>query len=346
MANRLLAWFDSRDRDLPWLLHRSRYRIWVSEIMLQQTQIATVVEYYPRFIERFPDVSRLAASPTEEVLRCWEGLGYYRRARQLHAAAQQIVEQHGGAFPENFDEVCALPGIGRYTASAILSIADDQRLPILEGNTIRLFARLMALKEDTQLASSQKKLWQLSERLLPKKRVGDFNQALMDFGREVCTARNPDCQACCLSAYCEASRQQLQCRLPVRGNKPEYTELREAIVLVSRRNRFLVRKCADGERWAGLWDFPRFDLPSRSSGASLELAIQKNTGLSVVVEPLNRTIKHAVTRYRIQLECFQATSVRGRLVKPGNFCWKTAPEVIGLPFSTTGRKFADFYLPI
>jgi A/G-specific adenine glycosylase len=263
----------------------------------------------------------------------------------MHVAAKQIVAEHDGQFPESLEELLALPGIGRYTAAAILSIASDQRLPILEGNTIRLFARLIGMLSDTQLGSSQKRLWQLSESLLPATRIGDFNQALMDFGRDICTARNPDCHACPISCYCEAFRNQMQATIPVRGSKPSYQDLREAIVLISRRDRYLVRKCADGERWAGLWDFPRFDLSSGPWQRRLESEIRKNTGLTVAVEPLNRTIKHAVTKYRIQLDCFQAKSVHGRLANRGYFNWKTVAEIADLPFSTTGRKFADYYLP-
>ena len=165
---RLLKWFDANQRDLPWRKNRTPYRIWVSEIMLQQTQVATVIAYYRRFMKQFPTVKKLAAAEQSEVLKLWEGLGYYRRARQLHAAAQQVVDQHGGKFPTDFDSVLALPGIGRYTAGAILSISLDQRLPILEGNTIRLFARLLAMPDDPRTTANQKVLWKFAESILPK----------------------------------------------------------------------------------------------------------------------------------------------------------------------------------
>ena len=169
LRKRLLAWFDEHQRELPWRKNKTPYRIWVSEIMLQQTQVATVIDYYLRFMKQFPTVKKLAAAEEADVLKLWEGLGYYRRARQLHAAAKLVVENHKGKFPETFDEVLALPGIGRYTAGAILSISKDQQLPILEGNTIRLFARLMEMKSDPKTTANQKALWEFSESLLPAK---------------------------------------------------------------------------------------------------------------------------------------------------------------------------------
>ena len=179
LQKRLLAWFDENQRELPWRKNKTPYRIWVSEIMLQQTQVATVIDYYLRFMKQFPTVKKLAAADEADVLKLWEGLGYYRRARQLHAAARLVVENHKGRFPETFDEVLALPGIGRYTAGAILSISKDEQLPILEGNTIRLFARLMEMKADPKTGPNQKALWEFSESLLPKKRCGDFNLSLI-----------------------------------------------------------------------------------------------------------------------------------------------------------------------
>ena len=191
-----MKWFDQHQRNLPWRKNKSLYRIWISEIMLQQTQVATVIDYFNRFVKRFPNIKRLAAASEADVLRLWEGLGYYRRARQLHAAAKTIVECHGGQFPTDITDVLALPGIGRYTAAAILSIAQDQRLPILEGNTIRLFARLLAMNSDPRTTENQKRLWEFSESLLPRKQVGDFNQSLMELGSEICTPRNPNCKIC------------------------------------------------------------------------------------------------------------------------------------------------------
>ena len=191
----LLRWFTAHARPLPWRPSPGLYETWISEVMLQQTQVATVIPYYVRFLQRFPDVEALAAAQEQELLRFWEGLGYYRRARQLHAAAQQILADHAGRMPTDFAAWRSLPGIGRYTAGAILSIALDQRLPILEANTVRLLARLAALEADPSSRHSQDRLWSLAESLVPPRRCGDFNQALMELGSTVCTPRRS-----CLSA--------------------------------------------------------------------------------------------------------------------------------------------------
>ena len=337
----LFKWFDGLDRPLPWLERRNPYKVWVSEIMLQQTQIATVVGYYNRFIKRFPNVKKLAAVELDDVLSLWEGLGYYRRARQLHKAARMIVELHDGRFPTDFDQVLSLPGIGRYTAGAILSIALEQRHPILEGNTVRLFSRLIGMQQDAFQGGSQAMLWKVSEALLPRKRVGDFNQALMDFGREVCTAKTPKCESCCIRNYCKARIQGRQHEIPHRARKIKYEELNESIVLVKRRNKYLVRQCGEGERWNGLWDFPRVagHQPQKIAGA-----IQDKTGLSVELESLEHSIRHAVTRFRIKLDCFRAKSVVGRLTSKSDFIWKTVEEIEALPMNVTGRKFAKKFL--
>lgn len=192
-GRRLLAWFRRSARTLPWRGTRDPYRIWVSEIMLQQTQVVTVVAYYQRFLARFGDVYSLAAAPEVEVLRHWEGLGYYRRARQMHQAAQLVVERHDGQLPRDSHSLRALPGIGRYTAGAILSIAHDAGEPILEANTIRLLSRLAAYREDPTRGAGQKFLWSLAEQLLPRRQAGLFNQALMELGATICTPRAPRC---------------------------------------------------------------------------------------------------------------------------------------------------------
>ncbi|MEM9411066.1 MAG: A/G-specific adenine glycosylase [Planctomycetota bacterium] len=344
VQNRLLKWFDQRERDLPWLRPKTPYRVWVSEIMLQQTQIKTVIGYFDRFMMRFPTVGTLAAAEIDEVLKFWEGLGYYRRARQLHKASQVVVDQHDGKFPEQFDDVLALPGVGRYTAAAILSIACDQSHAILEGNTIRLFARWMALDSDTTQSANQKLLWQFSESMVSRRRSGDFNQALMDFGREICKPKNPHCDACPVANFCPTFVKGLQDQIPFRKKKFDYEDLHEAIVLVERKRKVLVRKCVDGERWAGLWDFPRTSLDSGSSPQTIAKTIFELTGLRTNVTELGKTIKHGVTKYRIKLDCYKSNNAFGRLKPSSNYCWKSPVEIKSLALSATGRKFADLFI--
>ena len=342
---KLLRWFDDHQRDLPWREHKTPYRIWISEIMLQQTQVATVIDYFNRFTKRFPTVSKLAQAKQEEVLKLWEGLGYYRRARQMHAAAQIIVDQHNGKFPTDFESVLALPGIGRYTAGAILSIALDQQLPILEGNTIRLFARLMTMQSDPRTTNNQKALWEFSESLLPRKRCGDFNQALMELGSQICNPKRPKCLVCPVNNLCMTSVKGLQEQIPVASPKVKYEDLLEAAIVVNKQERILIRQCGPGERWESLWDFPRYTLtqePEAETHAQLLLKqLKKETGLSAELSGPLFQMKHAVTRYRITLQCWKGAGVTGRLKKTQTPTrWATLGEIEEMPMSVTGRKIA------
>lgn len=345
----LLKWFDANQRDLPWRKKKTPYRIWVSEIMLQQTQVATVIDYYLRFMKQFPTVKKLAAADESEVLKLWEGLGYYRRARQLHAAAKIVVKEHKGKFPQQFDEVLALPGIGRYTAGAILSISLDQPHPILEGNTVRLFARLTELRDNPKISASQKQLWKFSESLVPTKRAGDFNQALMELGSKVCTPKSPKCEDCPVIRFCPTFRNALQDKIPAASTKIKYENLHEAVVLVSKpagksKLKFLVRLCGPNERWTGLWDFPRFEIDSnKNAEVDLEQKLHSQCGLEGQIEPTKVQLKHAVTKYRITLDVYRCEKVQGRLKRTRNetFRWSDSQELAALPMSITGRKIAD-----
>ena len=204
LRRRLVAWYATNARELPWRRSSDPYRIWVSEIMLQQTQVATVKPYFDRFLDAFPTVEALAAADEHQVLRLWEGLGYYRRARQLHRAAQQIVAEHGGQFPRDRETVRQLPGIGRYTAGAILSMAFDAREPILEANTVRLWSRLLAYRGDATSAAGSRLLWGAAEAILPRTGSGTLNQSLMELGSTVCLPKAPRCDACPVAMLCQA----------------------------------------------------------------------------------------------------------------------------------------------
>ncbi len=205
LRKRLLSWFAKHARTLPWRSDPHPYRVWVSEIMLQQTQVATVLPYFERFLTSFPTVNDLAQASEDELLKHWEGLGYYRRARSLHVAAKRIVADHGGQFPSHFADAIALPGIGRYTAGAILSISADQKLPVLEGNTQRVFSRWVALRQPPTEPLATKLLWRIAERMLPPKGSGQFNQAAMELGALVCLPRAPKCEQCPVRRLCRAA---------------------------------------------------------------------------------------------------------------------------------------------
>jgi A/G-specific adenine glycosylase len=335
-----LAWYADHARDLPWRQSRDPYRVWVSEIMLQQTQVATVRDYFERFVAALPDVHALAGADERQVLRLWEGLGYYRRARQLHAAAKKIVAEHGGRFPRDVGSLQDLPGIGRYTAGAIASIAFDQRAAILEANTIRLLSRLIAFRDDPLKAAGQRVLWQTAAEILPQKNVARFNQALMELGSLVCNPAEPRCDECPLTSVCAAYAAGLQHEIPRPKLKQRYTDLREAAVVVRRNGRVLMRECGNGERWAGLWDFPRFPLDAEGPLFAKNEIVEKvrnQTGVTCSPGSLVKTIKHGVTRYRITLDCFDAAFVSGRATHAR---WVTNSELAALPLSTTGRKIA------
>lgn len=356
----LLRWFRRCPRELPWRGTRDPYQIWVSEIMLQQTTTAAVSRYYQRFLDCFPNVHALAGADLSEVHRLWEGLGYYRRATQMHTAAQIIVQKYGGVFPDDFQTVLALPGIGRYTAGAILSIAFDQRLAILEANTIRLHLRLLALRSDPNEAQTNRTLWNFAQEILPRKNIGEFNQALMDLGSRVCTPKTPACLShdnkldlfrdekpyCPLIPFCETFRLNAQTEIPIPKKKSDTEETTEVAVLVRKRKKILILQYPQGVRWAGFWDFPRCraeSLDAPNIGESLEKLSGRKITLTAPIQPL-LTLKHTVTRFKISLHF-----VLGKDTGPAKHTqnvyethWVDFSQLHDLPFHSSGRKLVEF----
>jgi A/G-specific adenine glycosylase len=343
---RLRNWYLENRRDLPWRKSRDPYRVWVSEIMLQQTQVATVRDYFTRFIDQFPDVQSLAAASEQEVLRAWEGLGYYRRARQMHTAAQAIVAEHGGEFPRDVAALQRLPGIGRYTAGAIASIALGRPAPILEANTVRLYARLVAYRGIPSSSDGKRALWNVAESLVPCREPGEFNQALMELGSLVCTPREARCTICPVSGLCGAHVLGLAAQIPPPKPRPVYESVHEAAVVVRQNGKVLLRQCTAGERWAGLWDFPRVPIPL-INGTSVEDVlrekIQERFGTSIEIGERLATIKHGVTRFRITLDCYTARLKRTRrpTITSGGLRWVAQKRLSEFPLSTTGRQIAE-----
>jgi A/G-specific adenine glycosylase len=342
---RLLSWYAKHARDLPWRRTNDPYAIWISEIMLQQTQVATVISYFERFMKRFPTLKALAKADERAVLRLWEGLGYYRRARQLHQAARVIVSKHGGRFPRDAEALRRLPGIGRYTAGAILSIAFDLPEPILEANTMRLWTRLLAYRGDPAAAAAQRLFWSMAQAILPRRPAGRVNQALMELGSQACLVRAPRCDSCPVSPLCRANAQGLQNKLPLPRLKQRTNELHEAAVLVRRRSRVLLVKCPEGGRWAGLWDFPRFEIHSKEPAAVLvELVenVRRLTGVDIQPGEKLKTIRHGVTRFRITLDCYDAKclSCKSGRINNSQMRWLLLSELEQYPLSSTGRTLA------
>ncbi|HEY2345938.1 MAG TPA: A/G-specific adenine glycosylase [Xanthomonadaceae bacterium] len=258
IAARVLAWFDRHGRhDLPWQHPRSAYRVWISETMLQQTQVATVIPYFLRFVDELPDIAALAGAPLDQVLALWSGLGYYSRARRLHDAAKACMRDHGGELPRDFDALLGLPGIGRSTAGAILSLAHGLPWPILDGNVRRLLCRHRGVHGWPGSAATQKQLWRIAEDALPEARVADYTQALMDLGATVCTPSSPDCEACPLREDCIALHDDVVAWLPERKPAKPLPE-RETFALVVRdhEGRILLQRRPPTGVWALLWSLP------------------------------------------------------------------------------------------
>jgi A/G-specific adenine glycosylase len=267
-ANNLLTWWDTSGRhDLPWQQNPVPYRVWVSEIMLQQTQVATVEGYFDRFMQSFPDVVALAQAPQDKVLHHWSGLGYYSRARNLHKAAQQIVNEHGAQLPETFDELLELAGIGPSTAGAILSLSMGQRQPILDGNVKRVLARVFCIEGWSGATKNMQKLWELAEQCTPYKRVNHYTQAIMDLGATLCTRSRPCCTDCPLQSSCQAYANNLVAQIP--APKPKKVKPRRSTVMlmaVNREGEILLQKRPQTGIWGGLWSFPELESSDAVAG--------------------------------------------------------------------------------
>ncbi|MFZ4731009.1 MAG: A/G-specific adenine glycosylase [Pirellulales bacterium] len=327
----LLAWYRRTARDLPWRRDPDPYRVWVSETMLQQTQVDRVRGAFVAFLEAFPTVGALAAADTEAVLRAWEGLGYYRRARQLQAAARVVMEEHGGQLPDSEVKLRRLPGIGRYTAAAILSIAHDRPVPIVEANSRRVLARLVGHDRPVGTAAGDEPLWEVAAGLVPRRRAGSFNQALMDLGATVCTPRQPLCGRCPLAGCCAAHATGRSDAIPAPLPRRAVIERRETALVVVHRGRVLVRRCQAGEWWEGLWDFPR--LPSADLVAPLSLGRRREIG----------RFHYTVTHHRIDLRVVSCSAMRagpraGRGV--AKRAWVDARALVELPLTSPGRRVA------
>jgi A/G-specific adenine glycosylase len=300
IAPALLAWHRQAGRhDLPWQMQRTPYRVWVSEVMLQQTQVATVIAYFQRFMARFPDVLALANAPIDEVLHLWSGLGYYARARNLQRAAQRIRDEHAGEFPTNFDQVVALPGIGRSTAGAVLALALDQQHPILDGNVRRVLARLYAVEGRAGQKAFENQLWLLATQLTPNQDVAVYTQAIMDLGAMVCTRSKPQCEVCPLSAQCVAYATNRQSAFPASRRKRTRPK-REVWMLLARRDDGSVRLLQRPARgiWGGLWSPPEFadreaaerSLPAGARAQMLPSLQHAFTHFDLLIQPIQARV--------------------------------------------------------
>jgi A/G-specific adenine glycosylase len=343
LSPRLLEWFDQNQRPFPWRKDRDPYRIWVSEVMLQQTQSAVVAPYFERFLKAFPTLADLAQADEQEVLRLWEGLGYYRRARDLHASARRLLAEQEGRFPDDPEVIGQLPGFGQYTCNAVLSQAFDRRLPILEANSQRVLSRLFGRREDPRQGPARRWLWQAAEALLPTQHVGHFNQALMELGALICTPTGPRCGECPLAKRCQAYQLGQQEAIPVRSAGPAVTEVQEAAVVVRRDDKVLLVQRPTTGRWANLWEFPHGPLLDGETHdfAALRL-LAELTGLQAQLGPELQTIRHGITRYRITLVCFEAEYAAGTFRSDfyQSGLWLSPADLARYPVSAPQRRLA------
>jgi A/G-specific adenine glycosylase len=330
----LLVWYGEQGRRLPWRNIDGPYAIWISEIMLQQTQVKTVLPYYTRWLQQFPTVFDLAAADLQTVLKAWEGLGYYARARNLHRAAQAIVEHHQGKIPKDFDQITALPGVGRTTAGGILSSAFNLPFAILDGNVKRVLARLVAL--DKPPAKALNRLWDLSEQILDRHNPRDFNQALMDLGATLCTRRQPNCPQCPWQRHCRAYNLNVQSEIPMTETKAPIPHKHIGVAVIwNDQDQILIDRRKQEGLLGGLWEFPGGKIePEESVEDCIRREIQEELGIQVEVGELLTTVTHTYSHFKVTLNVHHCTHLSGepQPIECDEIRWVTMENIEEYPF--------------
>jgi A/G-specific adenine glycosylase len=336
----LLRWYRREKRDLPWRASRDPYRIWISEAMLQQTRVETVIGYYGRFLARFPTVESLARAKPDDVLAVWSGLGYYRRARSLQEAARAIVERHGGRFPRSREELLELPGIGPYTAGAVASIAFDEPEPLVDGNVARVLSRVFALDGAPDSAGQREGLWSLAGDLVPERGAGQWNQALMEFGALVCTPRDPPCGRCPIATRCRALLQGRVGELPLRAVRAASIPVQVVVLAVRRQGRWLLERRPAAGRMAGLWQLPTTEIHPVPARGRDELVRGKlfpiRAPKALRAGPTLCEVRHTITNHRIRAVVKRGTLSARR--PPAPLAWVSGRGLTALPLTGMTRK--------
>lgn len=340
----LLSWYSRRRRDLPWRRTQDPYAIWVSEMMLQQTQVATVIPYYERWMRSFPTVESLAAASEARVLKAWEGLGYYTRARNLHRAAGVVVKESGGRLPDTAEGLRRLPGIGPYTAGAIASIAFGRDEPVVDGNVARVLCRLYRIGSNPKSPATVKRLWAMARELLPAGRAGDFNQAMMELGATVCVPRGPRCGECPVARFCQARAHGEQDRLPRTPPRKAVPHYHGAIGVIRHRGRVLIDRRKPEGLLGGLWEFPG---GKRERGETLEECLHREVREELGIEiadlrPLT-VIRHAYSHFRVTLHVFECRLLRGRprAIACAECRWVRPSELQRYAFPTANKRIIE-----
>lgn len=342
-SRRLLHWYERHGRRLPWRERKDAYAVWVSEMMLQQTRVETVIPYFERWMARFPTVADLAAAAEQEVLSLWEGLGYYRRARNLWQAARQVVADHGGRLPEDPAALEKLPGIGRYTAAAIASIAFGRDIPTLDGNLRRVLARVFDVDTPADSAAGEALLWSLARENLPPGRAGDYNQALMDLGATLCLPRKPRCSACPLVGLCRAAAAGTQEARPVSKPKKEVPHYLVTAAVLRRDGRVLLAQRPRAGLLGGLWEFPGGKVqPGESLAEGLQREIREELGVEIRVGEGFGVYRHAYTHFRITLHAFlcELTGGEPRPLAAADVVWVAPQALTDYPMGKVDRQIA------
>ncbi len=336
----LLRWFSRRRRDLPWRRRRSLYRIWVSEVMLQQTRVETVVPYYRRFLKRFPTLRALSAAPLQEVLKAWEGLGYYSRARNLLRAARIVVERHGGRVPAGEAEFRSLPGVGEYIAAAVLSIGAGAALPVVDGNVLRVVCRWRGFAGDVRLPATRRRVRAFLEGIIPAAAPGRFNEALMELGALVCLPRSPRCPACPLRSGCYARGRGRTGSLPVKGRKKPVPEHEVALAVIARRGRVYIQQRPEEGHLGGLWEFPGGKCrPGERPGDAVVRECREELGAEVLALRELAVVRHAYSHFRVRLHVFACRPLRGRFRPSRPHAWVRAHDLGAYPFPAANHRF-------
>ena len=343
-GRRLLAWAETALEPLPWRGERDPYRIWVSEIMLQQTRRETVVPYYRRFLERFPTLQALASADLQDVLKVWEGLGYYARARSLHAAARRVVDEFGGQLPADRHQLLSLPGIGAYTAGAILSLAFGQDEPVLDGNVQRVLCRLAFVRENPDRPSVLRDLWATARSILVPGQAGRVNEALMELGATVCVRRAPRCPVCPLADLCCAHQAGAEETVPASSRRDPVPHRQVTAAVILRPDRVLVAQRQPDDLLGGLWEFPGGTCEGEESlDACLRREISEELGVEIAVGPQIAALPHAYTHFRLTLHVFLCRLVAGepRALQCADWRWVTLAEAAVLPMSVLDRRVVE-----
>ncbi|WEG12274.1 A/G-specific adenine glycosylase [Pullulanibacillus sp. KACC 23026] len=343
----LVDWYRKNQRDLPWRNMHNPYYTWISEVMLQQTQVDTVIPYYERFKSRFPTMQSLAYADEEDVLKSWEGLGYYSRARNLQAGVREVVEQYGGVVPKDRSTLLKIKGIGPYTSGAILSIAYNLPVPAVDGNVMRVLSRLFLIKEDIAKPKTRQVFEKLLDELIPNEAASDFNQGIMELGALICKPKNPLCEECPISQWCQAKQQDIQESLPIKSKKAKQkTEAYRVLWLKDASDRVLVHKRSESGLLANLWEFPMISHSEHSDESHLNSYVAEMLSLKkpLTLNKVNQSVSHTFSHLKWELNLWEGTLLETSPCLPNSFKWVTIKELHEIPIPVSHQKIRELMI--